>query len=57
MMAVVVLPHHGEMFPLNDIITDEGASCLVFERKGTIQSFCESGSAAVNKVAVCGSNN
>lgn len=41
-MAVLVLPYHGEVFLLNDIIMDEGESCLVFERKGTIQSFSES---------------
>jgi len=42
LMAVLVLPYHGDMFLLNDFITDEGESCLVFERKGTVQSFCES---------------
>lgn len=42
LMAVLVLPYQGDVFLLTDVITDEGESCLVVERKGMIQSFCES---------------
>lgn len=42
---------------MDDFITDEGESCLPFEHKGTIQTFCEGWSTTVNKVAACGSNN
>lgn len=42
LMAVLVLPYHGDLLLLDEVITDDGESCLVFERKGTIQSFCES---------------
>lgn len=42
---------------MDDFITDEGESCLLFEHKGMIQTFCEGWSTTVNKVAACGSNN
>lgn len=45
LMSVLVLPDHGAVFLLDDFlddfITDEGESCLLFEHKGTIQIFCE----------------
>lgn len=45
LMAVLVLPNHGAVPLLDDFmgdfITDEGESCLLFEHKGTIQTFCE----------------
>lgn len=59
--SVLVLPDHGAVFLLDDFmddfITDEGESCLLFEHKGTIHPFCEGWSTTVNKVAACGSNN
>lgn len=43
--SVLVLPDHGAVFLLDDFmddfITDEGESCLLFEHKGTIHPFCE----------------
>lgn len=45
---VLASPWHSSPSPMavdvflpNDVITDEGESCLVFEHKGTIQTFCE----------------
>lgn len=45
LMVALVLPDHGAVFLpddfMDDFITGEGESCLLFERKGTIQTFCE----------------
>lgn len=57
LVAGLLVPYDGDGILLNEVSPMRGRALPGLEHKGTIQSFCESRSTAVNKAAGCGSNN